>query len=104
MPERRFSRLRKSLTFLLPDGWRGEVVDLSATGLRIQSIVVLEKNAVIEGSLVLLDGRQLKLKGKVVWIRPPDHLASVPAEIGLELVDIPEEYLGELSNLFADTT
>ena len=101
-PDRTVPRLRTSLPFLLPDGWRGEVVDLSATGLRIQCLALLSPQSTIEGTLVIDDEHRIRLKGVVVWTSPPDHQGFVPAEFGLELVEVPEEYLEALARLFAD--
>jgi|SRR5579871_916049 len=101
-PERTFPRLKKALTFLLPDGWRGEVVDLSAAGMRIQSVVVLQPKTEVEGSLVLEDGSTIPLKGMVVWATPPDHRAFVLAEVGIELQSVPDVYLQALTKLFAE--
>ncbi len=87
---------------MLPDGWRGEVVDLSATGLRIQCLALLAPKSVIEGTLVIDESLSIKLKGVVVWTSPPDHRGFVPAEFGLELTEAPEEYFATLARLFAD--
>jgi hypothetical protein len=87
---------------LLPDGWKGEVVDLSAAGMRIQSVAVLEPRTEVEGKLVLDDGTIIPLKGVVVWSTPPDHRAFVLAEVGLELQAVPEQYLAALTRLFAE--
>ena len=90
------------MTFLLPDGWKGEVIDLSAAGMRIQSVAVLEPKTEVEGTLVLDDGVRIPLKGVVIWSTPPDHRAYVLAEIGLELQAVPESYLAALATLFAE--
>ncbi len=102
LPTRVVPRLKTSLTFHLPDGWRGEVVDLSATGLRIRCVAVLEKNLEFEGTLVLQDGKQIPLPVRVVWIRLPDHAGYLPGEVGFELLQVPNEYHSELARLFAE--
>lgn len=94
-------RLRRNLTFLLPDGWSGEVVDLSATGMRVRSLAMVLQNAELEGTLVLPSGDELKLKGTVVWATPPDHSIRMLGEFGLQLVDPPPEYHEALAELFA---
>ncbi|MGQ0503694.1 MAG: PilZ domain-containing protein [Myxococcaceae bacterium] len=101
-PDRKLPRLRKNLTFLLPDGWTGDVVDLSASGMRIQSLVLLPPMTELEGKLVLPDGRAIPVKADVVWSNPPDHRNFVPAETGLELIDVSSEYLAALADLFAE--
>lgn len=100
---RALPRLKRNLPFHLPDGWRGEVVDLSATGLRLQSIAVLEKDTLIEGELELGEGERLTLKCEVVWANPPDHAGFVPAEMGLAILNPPPEYIDALARLFAHT-
>ncbi len=101
-PERKFPRLKRSLTFLLPDGWRGEVIDLSAVGLRIRSIAILTPRANLEGKLLLDDGTAIPLKVSVVWTTPPDHARNVLSEIGLKLLDGPDAYRAALADLFAE--
>ncbi|MHB8872929.1 MAG: PilZ domain-containing protein [Myxococcaceae bacterium] len=86
----------------MPDGWKGEVVDLSATGLRIQCLALLTPQSVIEGTLVIDEKTSIRLKGVVVWTSPPDHRGFVPAEFGLELTEVPEVYLRALARLFAE--
>ncbi len=99
---RALPRLKRPLVFILPDGWRGDVVDLSATGLRLQTVAVLQPNLLIEGKLIIDESRQIPLKGTVIWTSPPDHRGFVPAELGLQLIDPPAEYLQALAQLFAD--
>ncbi len=98
---RKVPRLRRHLEFLLPDGWKGEVVDLSLTGMRIQSVVELHRLTSVEGELVLPSGRKLAVRGRVIWSTPPDHLAFIPAELGLELSEVSEEYAAAVAELFA---
>ncbi len=78
------------------------MVDLSAVGMRIQSLVLLPPQTVVEGELVLSDGATLPLRGEVVWSTPPDHVNYVPAELGLELIDVSDAYLNALARLFAE--
>jgi hypothetical protein len=99
--ERKVPRLRASLSFLLPDGWKGEVVDLSATGIRMRSLAVLERETEVAGTLVLPDGRKIALTGMVVWTSPPNYAAYMPAEIGLQLTNVPADYLEAVADLFA---
>jgi hypothetical protein len=90
------------MTLLLPDGWKGQVVDLSATGLRVRSVAVIPRDTELEGTLLLPGGESVPIVGTVVWSRPPDHLRSVPAEFGLQLSDVPETYFSALAQFFAD--
>lgn len=99
--DRKVPRLKKQLEFLLPDGWKGEVVDLSLTGMRLQSVVELHRLKQIEGELVLPDERRIPLRGRVVWSTPPDHRAFIPAELGLELLEVPDEYAAAVAEMFA---
>jgi hypothetical protein len=102
-PSRVVPRLKTSLTFHLPDGWRGEVIDLSATGLRIRCVAVLEAGLQFDGALELPGGERLKLPVRVVWTRPPDHAGYVPGEVGFELIEPPVEYHQAVARLFADS-
>ena len=77
-------------------------MDLSAVGMRLKSIAVLEKGTVVEGKLLVPDEEPIPLKGEVIWLSPPDHGNFVPAEMGLELVEVPDAYLKVLARLFAD--
>jgi PilZ domain len=87
---------------LLPDGWMGEVFDLSATGIRVRTVAVIPRTTDLEGTLILPNGEQVALHGRVVWATPPDHLRKVPGEIGIELRDVPERYFSALARFFAD--
>ena len=100
--ERTFPRHKRALAFLLPDGWRGEVVDLSLVGLKIRSVAVLPSSEHIDGELVLEDGRKIALKCQVVWSTPPDPGGLMFAEAGLELIDVPDEYRRALADIFAE--
>lgn len=86
----------------MPDGWRGEVIDLSAVGMRVRSLVLLAPMTVVDGALLLEDGCRIPLQAEVVWSRPPDHTTYVPAEMGLELLAPSEMYLRALAELFAE--
>jgi hypothetical protein len=70
--------------------------------MRIQCLVLLERGAPVEGSLEMPDGSTVPVKGVVVWTQPPDHPGFVPAEMGIELSNITEEYLRAVASLFAD--
>ncbi|HYX93034.1 MAG TPA: PilZ domain-containing protein [Myxococcaceae bacterium] len=94
--------MTRSLTLLLPDGWRGEIVNLSATGLRVRTLAVVPRSTDLDAAIVLPDGEQIAVRGKVVWSTPPDHLRNVAAEFGLELVDVSEKYFSMLVRFFAD--
>ncbi len=86
----------------MPDGWRGEVVDVSATGMRVRSVVVLAPNSELEGALVLEDGRQIPVAAVVVWTAPAELAGAGLSEFGLELVRPSEQYLAAIAQLFAD--
>ena len=86
----------------LPDGWRGEVVDLSATGLRIRTLAIIPRHTELEGSLELPDGRKVAVKGTVMWFTPPDHARGIAAEMGVQLKDASAEYLALVAAFFAE--
>ncbi len=77
-------------------------MDLSATGLQLRTMAVLEKDLELEGELLTDDGRKIPLVGTVVWSTPPDFAGYQLAQVGIELRSVPEEYLQELAAYFAD--
>jgi hypothetical protein len=99
--ERQTPRVKISMTFVLPDGWRAEVVDASATGLKVRSVAVLPKESEFEGELVYEDQR-IPLWVVVVWVEPADLELGLPAQMGLQLRQVPEAYLELLARIFAD--
>jgi hypothetical protein len=94
-------RLRMTLPFRLPDGWRGEVFDLSAIGMRIRSVAVLSEEAIVEGKLET-EGMLIPVKAQVIWCKPPGESLGGRAEIGLKILDPSETYLALVASLFAD--
>ncbi len=76
-------------------------MDLSATGLRVRCLAVLQQGAEVDGKLVLPDGGEVQLKATVVWTSPPDHSIQMLGEVGLQLVEPPPEYHRALAELFA---
>ena len=79
-------------------------MDLSAVGMRIQSIAVLDPRTVVEGTLIVSPTQSIRLRAVVIWATPPDHRGFVPAELGLELLEVPENYLQTLAELFAESS
>lgn len=98
---RRLPRLKRRLTVSVHDGWKGEVVDLSAVGLRIRTVLEIPVGQEVEGALLLDEGMAIPFKARVAWCSPPEHLAQVPAEVGLELTEVSEVYSGLVAELFA---
>ena len=99
--ERQLPRLKQSLKILLPDGWTGEVVDLSASGLKMRSLVLLPVNTELEATLVLPGDKRIALTGRIVWANPPQYEGRAPGEYGMELDHIPQSYFDALADLFA---
>jgi len=89
------------LAIRLPDGWRGEVLDLSANGLRVRTMAVFEPELVIE-AFIERKGRSIAVKATVIWIEPPNFDLGQLGEMGLELSDVSPEYLQLVSDLFAE--
>ncbi|MBI3182366.1 MAG: PilZ domain-containing protein [Myxococcales bacterium] len=75
---------------------------MSATGIRLRTVAMLEAKTEFDGALVLEDGSRIPLRAVVVWMTPPDHRGFVPSELGLELKNVPEAYLAALARLFAE--
>ncbi|MFN7133371.1 MAG: PilZ domain-containing protein, partial [Myxococcales bacterium] len=57
--DRKLPRLTRPLELTLEDGWRAEVEDLSATGLRIRTLAVLPRGAELELAIPI-DGAGLE--------------------------------------------
>ena len=77
------------------------MVNISATGMCIRSMLSLSPQSLVEGTLSFGNGRVVSLKAIVKWSTPRDYERAKPAEMGLELLEIPEEYLAGLAELFA---
>lgn len=80
------------------------MIDLSAVGMRLRSVAVLQPRSEITGQLVLKDGRRITLSAVVVWTTSPENAGYAPGEVGLELSSVPDEYLTALAELFADAS
>lgn len=78
------------------------MVDLSATGMRVRSLVRLQRLEELDAQLVLRDGSKVAVHGRVVWTQESSD-APGPAEFGLELSQVPEAYFTALAALFADS-
>lgn len=103
-PIRSLPRLTRHLTLSVHDGWKGEVVDLSAVGMRIRTVLELPKDSEVEAALLLGENISIPIRARVVWVKAADHLAQVPAEIGLELIEISDAYSHLVAELFADAS
>jgi hypothetical protein len=100
-PERKFPRLFKRLTFQLADGLRADVIDMSAIGLRIRCFAPPRPQSILDGVLVMEDGRTIALRGEVIWVDPPEPHGWVPADVGLLLTEVPDDYRRAIVDLFA---
>lgn len=78
------------------------MLNVSATGMRIRSKLSLSPRSVVEGRLNFGNGRIVPIKAVVVWNTPRNYELSKPAEMGLELLEVPEAYLAGLAELFAE--
>lgn len=87
---------------ILSDGWRGELVDASITGLRVRSLLVLGVGDPIEVTLVLGENERVDLRGRVAWVKPADFGAASAGDFGVALADAPPAYLALVRELFAD--
>ena len=99
-PKRQVPRLIATLPIRLPDGWRGEVLNLSATGMRVRTMALLPMDSVIEAVLEP-EGRAIPVAGTIVWAEPPNFKLGVLGEIGLQLSEPPQAYLELIADLFA---
>ncbi|MGI5862210.1 MAG: PilZ domain-containing protein [Myxococcales bacterium] len=101
-PIRSAPRLEAAIPIRLPDGWHGEVINLSTTGMRVRSIAMLEPGKLIDATLEIR-GREVPIKALVVWADPPEFDIGAAGEIGLALEQVSQDYLDQLALLFADS-
>ena len=100
-PKRQTPRLRTALTVRLPDGWTGEVVDLSAAGMRVRTMALIPLESVIDLTVEHL-GRHIPVRMTVIWAEPPDFHVGGLGELGLQLAEVSETYLKLAAELFAN--
>jgi hypothetical protein len=101
-PPRTAPRLKTALPIRLPDGWSGEVLNLSTTGLRLRSIAMLPIGTPVD-AVIEHPNREVALKAIVIWADPPQYDIDVAGEIGLALQEVSQDYLDLLVELFADS-
>ncbi len=102
MRERLVPRVCKQLTIFLVGGSNGELVDLSLTGLRLQTRAPLSAGHELEGTLILDDGQPVELRGRVAWVKPVDLAPEGGSEAGIELRECPERYREAVTRYFAE--
>jgi hypothetical protein len=95
-------RLPTALPVRLPDGWKGEVLNLSAHGVCIRTMALLQVESVLD-AVIEHGGGEIAVRGTVVWADPPNFDLGDLGEIGLQLIDPSEEYLQLAAKLFADS-
>ena len=100
--KRMHPRLPTALPIHLPDGWRGEVLDLSASGMRVRTMALFEPESVIE-AFIERAGKRIVVKAIVIWMEPADFDLGQLGEMGLQLNDASEEYLQLVTDLFAES-
>ena len=100
--KRQVPRLPITLTVRLPDGWKGEVINLSANGLRIRTMALLEPEIVLD-AVIEHAGREFAVRASVIWSDPPNYELGVLGEFGLQLIEPTEQYLKLAAELFADS-
>jgi len=93
--------VRTALTVRLPDGWSGEVLDLSAAGMRVRTMAVIPVESVIDGK-VEHRGRLVPARMTVVWAEPPSFDLGELGELGLQVAEVSEDYLKLAAELFAN--
>jgi hypothetical protein len=92
--------LQTALPIRLTDGWHGEVLNMSATGLRVRTVLLLHPGQPFEGVLEH-GGREIAVQGFVIWADPPEFDLDRPGEAGIALVDVSHDYFALLAELFA---
>jgi hypothetical protein len=99
---RHFPRLARTLKLETSDGIELAVVDISVSGLRVQSAVPIELGQAIKGKLATPDGEEINVQGRVVWATPEAFRGHSPLELGIEITKVTRAYLQALAELFAD--
>jgi hypothetical protein len=102
LAKRQVPRLPTTLTIRLPDGWRGEVLDLSANGLRVRTMAMFEIESIVDAVLEY-NATKIPIKATVIWMEAPKFDLGILGEMGLELMQVSPEYLQLVADLFADS-
>ena len=92
---RRAPREQRHLRFACQDDQHGQVLDLSAVGLRVRTPKAWA-NGTRVGPLTLTfeDGRRAEVTAVVVWVKRRDAAA---AEMGLDLLEANRDYFDRLA-------
>ena len=90
--------MKHSLSFWFQDGWRGQVTEMAALGMKIECFEKFEIGSPVEGMLLLGGNRSLRLVGHVVWCQERKPRGF---ELGVELDEVPKEYLQILAERFS---
>jgi hypothetical protein len=102
-PQRKAPRQARRLRFAADDAFAGEVLDISAVGLRV--LVVKARQApqpgskLLSGTLSLEDGSHIRIKVKVA--RATRDGGNV--EVGLEIAEADKSFFDALPKLRRDT-
>ncbi len=94
-------RVFTPVELVLEDGWRAEASDVSATGMRITTLAVLQPGIELSLELPLEGDRSIPLRARVVWAEPPEPARQKLGSAGLDLISPPAEYLTWVAGVFA---
>jgi hypothetical protein len=99
-PQRRSPRWNRKLTFQADDGFKGEVLDLSAVGMKVsckkKAPDVGEK---LSGTLTFENGAHVRIKVTVVRSKR----VGGESEVGLEISEADKSFYDALPKLRKDT-
>jgi hypothetical protein len=100
---RRVPRLEpgQRLDILMRGVGPGEVMDLSIIGMRIRCSRAAPEGAGFTGELLFEDRPTIRVQGRVAWRSASAQAGWKPAEVGVELSQVPEAYAHMVAELFA---
>ena len=101
-PQRKAPRQARRLRFQADDAFAGDVLDLSAVGLRVQvkpNRAVKPGDKLLSGTLTLENGSTIRIKVRVARSEKQGELV----ELGLEIAEADKSFYDALPKLRRDT-
>jgi hypothetical protein len=101
-PQRKAPRWTRNLRFQADDSFKGEVIDLSAVGMkvvcgRVKRLEVSDR--LVPGTLTLENGAHVRIKVKVARIEK----TADRTEVGLEIAEADKSFYDALPKIRKDT-
>ncbi|MBK7857344.1 MAG: PilZ domain-containing protein [Archangiaceae bacterium] len=96
---RKAPRWERKLRFVADDAFKGEVLDVSAVGLKVRvpvAAAVEVSERVLPGTLTFESGSHVRIKVRVARVTPEDHELVV---LGLEIAEADKGFFDALPRL-----